>query len=340
MRLAVICFTEAGARLARRIASSFGGHSWDVECFITDKYAHCTGFKASGDLKVWCGEQWEKADCILFIGAAGIAVRAIAPYVSDKTRDPAVIVTGQDGKFVISLLSGHIGGANRYAAEIAEITGGQAVITTATDISGKFAVDVFAKKNGLLISSMPLAKEVSAAVLRGEKIGFFSHFPHDGKFPPELTPGISQKADIRIGYRKERDEELLLTPVNLVLGVGCKRGTEKEKLKAAFLDFMERNGYSPEAVSLVATADIKKDEAGILALANALEAEFKTFSAEELNSVSGSVSTSEFVKSVTGTDCVCERAVLCGGGKLLIKKTVYPGITFALGMLERVLYFE
>lgn len=340
MRLAVICFTEAGAQLADKIACGLERSGWEAECFCTDKYAGSTGLKPSGELRTWCKEQWKKSDCILFIGAAGIAVRAIAPYVADKTRDPAVIVTGQDGRFVISLLSGHIGGANGFAAEIAEITGGQAVITTATDIAGKFAVDVFARKNGLLISSMALAKEVSAAVLRGEKVGFFSDLPHVGPVPAELTPGISQKTDIRVGYRTEREGELLLTPANLVLGVGCKRGTGQERIKAAFLDFMEKNGCPPAAVSLVCSADIKREEAGILSLVEELKAGFKTYSAEELNSVQGSCSSSEFVKSITGTDCVCERAVLCGGGILLVKKTVYPGITFALGMSERVLYFE
>lgn len=340
MKLSIICFTEAGAQLAKKIAHGLNIDDWDTECFITDKYADITGMKPSGDLKAWCGRQWKNSDCILFIGAAGIAVRAIAPYVADKTCDPAVIVAGQDGKFVISLLSGHIGGANAFTREIAKITGGQAVITTATDIAGKFAVDVFAKKNGLLISSMPMAKEVSAAVLRGEKIGFFSEFPYAGEVPAELTPNVRQKTDIYVGYKSAETDGLLLTPVNLILGVGCKRGTEPEKIRDAFCDFMEKNGYPQKAVSLICSADIKKNEAGILALADELNTEFRTFSTEELNAVQGSVSSSEFVKSVTGTDCVCERAVLCCGGELLIKKTVYPGITFALGMTERVLYFE
>ena len=126
-------------------------------------------------------EDFEDCDAIVFIGACGIAVRSIAPFVKSKKIDPAVVVVDEQGQFAISLLSGHIGGANELTEEIAEILRAQSVITTATDLNDKFAVDVFAKKNGCFISDMELAKEISAALLAGKEVGFASDFPWIGE---------------------------------------------------------------------------------------------------------------------------------------------------------------
>ncbi len=137
--------------------------------------------------KEWAGKQFESADGIIFIGATGIAVRSIAPYVASKKTDPAVLVTDECGKFVISLLSGHLGGANELALQAAEALHAVPIVTTATDLEGKFAVDVFAKKNNCHIFRMKEAKEVSAALLAGEKVGFYSEFPWEGELPDGLV---------------------------------------------------------------------------------------------------------------------------------------------------------
>ena len=113
---------------------------------------------------------------LVFICACGIAVRTIAPFVKNKKEDFAVVVCDEDGKFAISLLSGHLGGANELAENVAEILGGQAVITTATDVNGITAIDNYAKENNLEIDSMKMAKEVSAQLLNGEKVAFKSDF--------------------------------------------------------------------------------------------------------------------------------------------------------------------
>ncbi|MCD7955565.1 MAG: cobalamin biosynthesis protein [Lachnospiraceae bacterium] len=173
-RLGIASFTARGKSVADKLAAAF-----EEEYEIT-RYE--TGLRA------WCGSLFESgADGIIFVGACGIAVRSIAPFLKSKTTDPAVLVIDEAGQFVISLLSGHIGGANRLALRAAQILGATPVITTATDVNGRFAVDVFAKDNGLRICSMKAAKEVSAAILRGEKVGVCCQGEIEGDIPPELT---------------------------------------------------------------------------------------------------------------------------------------------------------
>lgn len=137
-------------------------------------------------LRDWTGRRFAESDAIIFIGACGIAVRSIAPFVSSKKTDPAVVVIDEQGKFAISLLSGHIGGANELTEEISNLLHATPVITTATDINNKFAVDVFAKTNGCYISDMTMAKEISAALVNGNSVGFASDFPWVGEIPKEL----------------------------------------------------------------------------------------------------------------------------------------------------------
>lgn len=116
-------------------------------------------------------EQFYQCDRILFIGAAAIAVRVIAPYLKSKTTDPAVLVADEDGKFLISLLSGHIGGANEWCSTLAERLGAAPVITTATDTRGMFAVDLFAGKHRLRIVNPVMIQDISGRILNHEPVG-------------------------------------------------------------------------------------------------------------------------------------------------------------------------
>lgn len=173
-RIGIAAFTERGKHLAQRIAGMLSGE-YEISMY-------------ESGLKLWCREQFEAhSEGVIFVGASGIAVRTIAPYLKSKTTDPAVLVIDEAGRHVISLLSGHIGGANRLALLVAGLIGAEPVITTATDVNGKFAVDVFAKDNQLTIGSMKAAKEISAAILRGEPVGVCCEGKITGEVPPELT---------------------------------------------------------------------------------------------------------------------------------------------------------
>ncbi|MFR3949122.1 MAG: cobalt-precorrin 5A hydrolase [Ruminococcus sp.] len=214
-----------------------------------------------GSCGKWTGEQFETADSIIFIGAAGIAVRSIAPFIQNKKKDPAVLVVDELGKFVISLLSGHLGGANELACLAADILQAIPVVTTATDLEGKFAVDVFAKKNNCHIFRMKEAKEVSAALLAGEKVGFFSEFPCEGELPKgliwcrrtgiPLSEALYETVDgtplpemgIAVTVHKSCQPFASTThvvPPAVVLGMGCRKNKESEAVENVAFSCTER----------------------------------------------------------------------------------------------------
>ncbi len=177
MTLSLAAFTARGCELAAKIAAAFPGSSvWAPEKLGTDA-------RPLRDLHSWTKERFADGGALVFVGAAGIAVRAVAPYVKDKFTDPAVVSVDEMGRFVIPLLSGHVGGANALARKIAEVTGGEAAVSTATDVNGLFAVDAWAAEQGLILFGREAAKHISAALLRGETVGFCSDFPAEGPLP-------------------------------------------------------------------------------------------------------------------------------------------------------------
>ena len=176
----MICFTLTGWQTGEMVKEGLEKNGHQAELFCKSRYLPRSIKESTKD---WAKEQFEKADGLIFMGATGIAVRSIAPYVQNKKKDPAVLVVDECGRFVISLLSGHLGGANELAHRAADILHAIPVVTTATDLEGKFAVDMFAKKNNCQIFRMKEAKEVSAALLAGEKVGFYSEFPWEGELP-------------------------------------------------------------------------------------------------------------------------------------------------------------
>lgn len=348
MKIYTICFTPGGEETLGKILD--GMSVWRPEApsampcalgkwreVMSDSLDHrITSW--SGRLSEWMAEAIQDADAFIFVGAAGIAIRAIAPYVADKTRDPALVVVDEKGQFVIPLLSGHIGGANELAVRIAAELGAQPVLTTATDVRGLFAVDVFATKNNLWISDMKQAKQISARLVRGEKVGFYSELPLEGELPEELV-GIAASADtVNVGivvspYLKQVfKDQLLLVPRCLTVGIGCKRGTPKEKILAAVQEVFVSAGLSLQAIGKVASIDLKKDEEGLIAVALEFDVPFETFSAEALAAVEGEFSESSFVQSVTGVDNVCERAAVLDGGELIVRKVAKDGVTVAVAM--------
>lgn len=309
MSIVLVAFTRNGALLAQKLADALGG-----QAFAPAK--HCTEGLAPlvGSIGEWAEYWFSKARVIVFVSAAGIAVRAIAPLVRDKTTDPAVLVLDEKGSYVIPLLSGHIGGANRFAKVIAELTGGQAVITTATDLNQVTAVDVWAKEHDCAIENPEAIKRVSAAALEGQVVGVaVTERLLDPPFPITLW----------------------LRPRVLVLGLGCKRGLGVATLLSAIREFFGQCGVSPLALKAVATIDLKKDEEGLIACCQTLDVPLVPYTAEELRKVPGQFASSQWVLETTGVDNVCERAaVKASGGKLICGKTVFPGITLALAKGE------
>lgn len=335
MKISIICFTLTGQQTGEKLKKALEKQKHAVSLYAKSKYIS-DSIKES--TKEWAGEQFESADGIIFIGATGIAVRSIAPYVASKKTDPAVLVTDECGKFVISLLSGHLGGANELALQAAEALQAVPVVTTATDMEGKFAVDVFAKKNNCHIFRMKEAKEVSAALLAGEKVGFYSEFPWEGELPDglvnccglrneissetdlaameaklESASDLFPKVGIAVTIHKNCTPFLSTThvvPQAVALGMGCRKNKEAQAVEKAAFTCLEENQIYPQAVACLASIDIKKEEPGLLALAEKMGIPFETFSSEELLAVKGEFTASSFVSRTVGVDNVCERSAL------------------------------
>ncbi len=347
MNISLICFSPSGSQVMEQLCDAFQGQGHTV--FPATKSAGLP-HSLTQPLKEWCKEQFAQADALLFIGAAGIAVRTIAPFVTDKKTDPAVIVIDELGKFAISLLSGHWGGANALARECAEILHCIPVITTATDLNGRFAVDTYAKTHQMALHHWQAAKAVSAALLRGEPVGFYSDYPIEGALPEGLLPCQSDKgtdkspaAGIAITIRKACRpfaQTAVLVPKTIILGLGCKKGRSKEDIDQAVSEALALAGLYPDCLRLAASIDLKAAEPGILEFCRKRRLPFVTYSGEELAAVQGDFSPSAFVSQVTGVDNVCERsAIRAGGAGLLLKKQKANGVTVAFAYTKESVKF-
>lgn len=328
MKAAVFAFSRQGCQTAHRVYSFLSAG----ECRTYAAPRLCEpGFspimQPSGP---FYAEQFRWADALVFVGACGIAVRAIAPHIKDKRTDPAVVCIDEQGRFVIPLLSGHIGGANRLAQELALKLGAQAVITTATDLNGRFSVDTWAAQQGYLIDSMEKAKAVSAAILERD-LPLCSDLPL-AELPPGVFAGEQGSLGISVGWsvRDPFEVTLHIIPRVLHIGIGCRRGTPACTISGAVDQVCAQNGIDTRAVKGISSIDLKSDESGLLDCCRERRWPLTFYSAQELESVQGSFSASAFVQSVTGVDNVCERAALARADRLLVRKTAIDGVTVAV----------
>lgn len=370
MKLAVISFTEKGNRVNLEITRELLRAGEQCTGYIMNRFVNpkrkqkgggrpeelsaweCSQLVPMGtSLEEWAGNQFLCMDGLIFIGAAGIAVRAVAPFVKDKMTDPAVVVVDEKTQFCISLLSGHVGGANELTQRVARMTGAVPVVTTATDVNRKFAVDLFAVDHGLVIGDRDTVKRVSRDVLEGRLVGFYSDFPVEGEVPEELSEGRPGDRNIWIttrdcvtkesfpgGFLQPGTEVLRLIPKALVVGIGCRKGTAGETVKKVVEEALRTANQSRDAVGVLSSIDLKKEEPGLLEYAGELGAEFHTYTAGELEKVPGDFRESAFVTEITGVGNVCERAAMAeaihqGGGRLLLGKQAGNGVTVALVLL-------
>jgi cobalt-precorrin 5A hydrolase len=327
MKAVVVAFTREGVLLAMSIARAL-----NARVFAPKRHAGGEVEVLPGTVFDWTGRWFSESKAMIFISATGIAVRAIAPYVKDKTTDPAVVVLDDTGQNVISLLSGHLGGGNELARKIAALTGGRAIVTTATDIHDLQAVDEWAVQNDCAIENVETVKYISAARLESPKKSEPGGMVSAGM--PPVGVAITDES-----ISPPWPVTLWLRPRVLILGIGCRRGVAKSILDAASEDFLKGAGRSPLALKAAASINLKKDEPAILDFCRERGIPFLTYGAEELRGVQGSFSFSQKVLEVTGVDNVCERAAVLAagfgsaGGVLLRSKTRYPGISLALARL-------
>lgn len=360
MNISVISFTENGMRMSKRLADSWeNSHKsvgWErlvlyTKCKVVfdDETIYPVRF-VEQSVEEWVREQMQENNVMLFIGACGIAVRAIAPSLTDKLHDSPVLVMDEKGEYVIPILSGHFGGANEIAMCIAGVTGATPVITTATDLNHKFAVDLFAKKNDLAIVNKEGIAKVSSKVLAGKDITISIETGHlsGSRRPPEGVHMVSyppgNPVDILITTeKKEFDTAILLKPKEYVIGMGCKRGKEAEKIEDLILRSLQEACIGTDQLLALASIDRKREEQGFLSWSRKHRVPFITYTSEQLQKVEGEFQASAFVLEKMGVDNVCERAALkaCGsGGRIVYGKHAEDGMTIAIAKREWGVTFD
>ena len=317
MRLVAICFSEEGAVRVRQLSESL--KEPEVTGYYKTEQLQEGLCRIEGSTEELVGKCFEEHTPLLFVGACGIAVRLIAPFLKDKLSDIPVLVMDEAGQYVIPILSGHAGGANRLAGFLAEAVGAIPVITTATDVQDTFSVDTFAMDHRLTIENREGIRQVSAKALRGEPIRI--HIVED-----------ALDADVLIAEHKTLDAPLWLSPKDYVLGIGCKKGKTLEEIEAVVEPVLQEFGIGYMDIYAFASLDRKEEEQGLLDFSAKHRLPFVTFSAERLNRVEGDFTGSEFVRNTVGVDNVCERAavLLAGGGRPVAGKHAVDGVTVAI----------
>lgn len=332
--LHILSFTKNGERTARRILESLQ----DVPGRSVHAVRVCS-------LKDSVAPLFRRDNVLVFVGAVGIAVRAVAPFLKSKLTDPAVIVVDELGRFAIPILSGHLGGGNRLAMEIALKIGAVPVVTTATDLHGVFAVDVFASENGYAIIEPERIKTVSARLLDGKTIGLASDWNVVGPLPENVVARKDGEVGIHIGFRPDKnpfEKTLHLVPKCLHVGIGCRRGIPFDDLYAFFADTLNSRNIPAEAIASLSSIVLKRDEASIHALAQHARIPFLTYTRNELQPFEHLFASSDFVRSKTGVGNVCEIAAWLSAkkGEMVLNKTVRSGMTLAIARERWTVRFD
>ncbi|NDY56615.1 cobalamin biosynthesis protein CbiG [Desulfovibrio sulfodismutans] len=330
--------SATAAETARRLGADF---------FAPERFAAEVGAKGFTGFADHVARVWGCYRGHVFFAACGAVVRAMAPLLRDKAVDPAVVAADPAGRFVVSLLSGHLGGANDLARLAASLTGGQAVVTTATDAMGAPAAEVLAARLGLGLENRAALVAVNAVLAAGGTVAVFDPWrrfevadPGQARFfewvsdPSMLDPA---RPHIVVDVREAAPlpARLALRPRVLAVGLGCRRGTSGEVIVAAVRRVLEARGLSASCVGIVATAGIKRDEPGLLRAAQEFSAETMFYPEGELDAVAVPTP-SQTVKRRVGTKSVCEAAAMLAAGtdRLVVKKTVIGPVTVAVAMAD------
>ena len=283
------------------------------------------------------GDIFDSVDAIVFICSLGICVRVIAPFIKSKTTDPAVVCMPNGGLMAISVLSGHLGGANKLTAELAGILGAQPIITTATDIMGIKAPDILAKENGLYIDSMDDCKKIASIIVDGGRVAIFdedeiinepSYKMYDPDKEYEGIIRITNKAD------KKYDECLKLIRRNIVLGIGCRKNYDPEQMKAQVLGKLKEMNLHEKSIAAVCSIDIKVQEPAIKELSKYFGVPYKIFTAGQISNVEHLFKVSDFVKSAIGVGAVAEPCVYLAGAEIIMHKVNIDAMTLAIGKMR------
>ncbi|OOM07445.1 cobalt-precorrin 5A hydrolase [Clostridium saccharobutylicum] len=296
-------------------------------------------------------EAMQTSKGIVFISSTGIAVRAIAQFLEGKDKDPGVVVVDLCGKYAINILSGHLGGGNKLTIEVSKVINAKPIITTATDNLEIIAPDVIAKNNNLIIEDLKKAKYISSLLVDGKIVGIKDEYNI-----VKITNGYKKIEELKensiwitnnLSFNNDKlncnninnvnySKILRLIKRDIVLGIGCRRGTSYEKLKEFIDSSLIKYNFDIRSVKYIVSVDVKKDEEGIIKLAQNINCEFKTFERCEIKTVQDKYEKSDFVLKTLGITGVCEPCVDLMGAKVIISKVKHEGMTLAIGVLLNV----
>ena len=374
-KIAILCITSNGRSLACKIKRSlndgdiyFINNKRDENSLddneVISKYLEedVEIYTVKKRLKFFVEDIFDKYEYILFIMATGIVVRTIAPLVTSKFSDPAILVTDEKGSNIISLLSGHMGGANEMTLHISDLINSNPVITTATDINKKSSFDIIAKKlNGHIVNFRDNVLDVNAMLVNGDAVGLyidgeynidtrgFTVLDNSKSLESSISSDeelkkinlntivvISNKENLQIDkYYEDKYRIIKVTPRDIVIGIGCRRDTESHLLQDSLEDFLIKNNIDINSIKEIGSIEVKKDEKAIIDLSENLNVPFRVLSVEEISQVDYLFEKSEWVKKSVGVYSVAEPvAHLLSDGNVIIEKNKYKGITFSVGRLK------
>jgi cobalt-precorrin 5A hydrolase len=355
---AVVAITKHGVEIARKLGRSLQ----NADVYYMEKHARgdeekCGIQTFAGSVRLLFPALFPAYRGLILIISLGAVVRMIAPLLQDKKTDPAVVVIDDKGKHAISVLSGHLGGANELTREVAAVLNARPIITTASDVQQTIPVDLFGKRFGWVWEPESAEKltPVSAAVVNEESVAIVQEsgekewWPYERPLPGHFTVYSSVAAALEgthsaalvITHRLLSEAEMrildngvLYRPKVLVLGIGCNRGTPAAEIEAVIDETLAELHFSKKSVKAVCTIDLKKDEKGLLEVVERNGWEFVCYSAGKLNSVAIQ-EPSETVFKYTGAYGVSEPAALLysGAEKLALVKKKSGNVTISVGVI-------
>ena len=319
MKIGILAITRGGNRLARDLADKLDGST------LVDRQ---NGQK-TGDI---IAASWHQFDGLVCIMATGIVVRAIAPLLQDKLSDPCVVVMDEKGLHVISLLAGHIGGGNALARRVAELTGGKAVITTASDTLNLVALDLWAKEQNLIVPARETLTAAAATLVNNGALKLYSDVAVHS-LPPGLTSAADARlADIIISSSTRFDPQpIIFRPRNLIVGVGCNRGTPASEMESALTELFIDLELDKTSIRNLASIDKKNDEAGLLQFAADNHWQIDFFPGDIINTLTNLEISFAALKAVGAIGVAEPAALLSAQSNLLLsRKRKWKNVTMAV----------
>lgn len=330
MKIACFSFSDMGSLLGEQL-TNVSNNKYTID--------HFRNASVDGGIKMLLTNAWANYDGLIFISATGIAIRLINPFIENKTKDPAVIVVDDLGRYAISLLSGHIGGANDLANYIAEKLNALPIITTASDSRGIESIDLFAKTNDYYMEDMNSITTITSMMVNGKKIGFYSEGDKVIKYHNlviiedlnDLEEDIEGLILVTSNILNNINiPNTFLRPQNINIGIGCRKGIEGSRIIEALENSLNKVNLSWKSIKSVGTVEVKKDEAGIIEAAKFFNCPLKIFTVEDIKEVEDMFEKSQFVKDTIGVFSVSEPVAYLLGGELITRKLKHNGITISI----------